>query len=64
MVQRKNRYNRQKVAVARLESSVEKYQEQLKSLEKNDSEHKKIALKLKRTNEALENTLKKMQKDY
>jgi hypothetical protein len=60
MIQKKNKLARQKVAVKRLEASLVLYQDMLKGLEDKSKEHKQIALKLKRTNQALENTLKKM----
>jgi len=59
---KKNKYFRQKMAVERIEQNILEYQEKIKKIDKDDETFKILTSKLKKANQTIENTLKKMKK--
>jgi exonuclease VII small subunit len=61
---KKNKINRQKLAMERIEKNILDYQDRIKKLNKGDEMFKELSSKLKKANQTIENTLKNMGKKY
>jgi len=61
---KKNKINRQKLAMERIEKNILDYQDRIKKLDKGDEMFKELSSKLKKANQTIENTLKNMGKKY
>jgi exonuclease VII small subunit len=61
---KKNKINRQKLAIERIEKNILDYQDRIKKLNKGDEMFKELSSKLKKANQTIENTLKNMGKKY
>jgi len=57
---KKNKINRQKLAMERIEKNILDYQDRIKKLDKSDDMFKELSSKLKKANQTIENTLKNM----
>lgn len=57
---KKNKINRQKLAMERIEKNILDYQDRIKKLNKGDEMFKELSSKLKKANQTIENTLKNM----
>jgi len=57
---KKNKINRQKLAMERIEKNILDYQDRIKKLNKSDDMFKELSSKLKKANQTIENTLKNM----